>query len=201
MKRGFFLKLAAGNIKKNGKTYIPYILTCIMTVAMFYIVKSLSLNPGLDSMLGGNFLNTTMGLGSGVVAIFSFIFLFYTNSFLVKQRKKEFGVFNILGMERRHIARVVGWETVYVTLISLAAGLGLGLALDKVMFLVVARIIGAEVPLGFFVCFPRASYTGALFCVKFKSIISTLSLIHISEPTRLLSISYAVFCLKKKKKR
>ena len=122
MKRGFFLKLAAGNIKKNSRTYIPYILTCIMTVAMFYIVKSLSLNPGLENMLGGNFLNTTMGLGSGVVAIFSFIFLFYTNSFLVKQRKKEFGVFNILGMERRHIARVVGWETVYVTLISLGAG-------------------------------------------------------------------------------
>ena len=133
MKKRFFLKLAAENIKKNGKTYIPYMLTCILTVAMFYIVKSLSLNPGLENMLGGNFLHTTMGLGSGVVSVFAFIFLFYTNSFLVKQRKKEFGVFNILGMERRHLARVVGWETVYVTLIALGLGLLLGVALDKVM--------------------------------------------------------------------
>ena len=187
MKRGFFLKLAAGNIKKNGKTYIPYILTCIMTVAMFYIVKSLSLNPGLDSMLGGNFLNTTMGLGSGVVAIFSFIFLFYTNSFLVKQRKKEFGVFNILGMERRHIARVVGWETVYVTLISLAAGLGLGLALDKVMFLVVARIIGAEVPLGFFVSAEAIAYTIIFFLVLFILIyLNSVRQIHAADPIELL---------------
>lgn len=187
MKRGFFLKLAAGNIKKNGKTYIPYILTCIVTVAMFYIVKSLSLNPGLENMLGGNFLNTTMGLGSGVVAIFSFIFLFYTNSFLVKQRKKEFGVFNILGMERRHIARVVGWETVYVTLISLAAGLGLGLALDKVMFLVVARIIGAEVPLGFFVSAEAIVYTIVFFLVLFILIyLNSVRQIRAADPIELL---------------
>ena len=187
MKRGFFLKLAAGNIKKNSRTYIPYILTCIMTVAMFYIVKSLSLNPGLENMLGGNFLNTTMGLGSGVVAIFSFIFLFYTNSFLVKQRKKEFGVFNILGMERRHIARVVGWETVYVTLISLGAGLGLGLALDKVMFLAVVRIIGAEVPLGFFVSAESIVFTVAFFLILFAMIyLNSVRQIRAADPIELL---------------
>ncbi len=187
MKRGFFLKLAAGNIKKNGRTYIPYILTCIVTVAMFYIVKSLSLNPGLENMLGGNFLNTTMGLGSGVVAIFSFIFLFYTNSFLVRQRKKEFGVFNILGMERRHIARVVGWETVYVTFISLAAGLGLGLALDKVMFLAVARIIGAKVPLGFFVSIEAIVFTIVFFLVLFVLIyLNSVRQIRAADPIELL---------------
>lgn len=128
-----------------------------------------------------------MGLGSGVVAIFSFIFLFYTNSFLVKQRKKEFGVFNILGMERRHIARVVGWETVYVTLISLAAGLGLGLALDKVMFLVVARIIGAEVPLGFFVSAEAIAYTIVFFLVLFILIyLNSVRQIHAADPIELL---------------
>ena len=99
MRKGFFARLAAGNIRKNAKTYLPYILTCVVTVAMFYVVKSLSLNPGLESMAGGNFVRTIMGLGSGVVSVFSFIFLFYTNSFLVKRRKKEFGVFNVLGME------------------------------------------------------------------------------------------------------
>ncbi len=167
MKKRFFLKLAAENIKKNGKTYIPYMLTCILTVAMFYIVKSLSLNPGLENMLGGNFLHTTMGLGSGVVSVFAFIFLFYTNSFLVKQRKKEFGVFNILGMERRHLARVVGWETVYVTLIALGLGLLLGVALDKVMFLGVIRIVGAEVPLGFFISPEAVASTVTFFLAIF----------------------------------
>ena len=142
MKKGFYARLAADNIRKNGKTYIPYILACIVTAAMFYIVKSLSLNPGLNGMAGGNFLNTAMGLGSWVITVFAFIFLFYTNSFLMKRRKKEFGVFHILGMERRHLARVIGWETFYVLLLCLLPGLGLGIALDKVMFLTVAKVVG-----------------------------------------------------------
>ena len=170
MRRGFYWKLAAGNIKKNGRVYFPYILTCIVTVAMFYIVKSLSLNPGLDSMVGGNFLNTTMGMGSWIVAIFAFVFLFYTNSFLMKHRKKEFGLLNILGMERRHLARVAGWETVYVALAGLLLGLGLGFALDKVMFLVVVRIVGGEVPLGFFISGEAVKDTVIFFVLVFALI-------------------------------
>lgn len=89
MSSGFFAKLALSNIKKNRNTYIPYIVTCIMTVAMFYIVKSLSLNPGLEEMLGGDELSYIMMLGSIIVGMFAFIFLFYTNSFLMKRRKKN----------------------------------------------------------------------------------------------------------------
>lgn len=89
MNKSFFPKLAASNIRKNGKTYIPYILTCIITVAMFYIVKSLSLNPGLEKMVGAGPLAYTMYLGSWVTGFFAFIFLFYTNSFLIKRRKKN----------------------------------------------------------------------------------------------------------------
>ena len=98
MNNRFFPKLAASNIKKNGKAYIPYILSCVMTVAMFYIVKSLSYNPGLKNMVGSNTMMTMMSMCSVMIALFAIIFLFYTNSFLVKRRKKEFGVFNILGM-------------------------------------------------------------------------------------------------------
>ena len=121
MNNGFFPKLAASNIKKNGRSYIPYILTCIMTVAMFYIVKSLSLNPGLEKMIGADTLSYIMFMGSIIVAMFAFIFLFYTNSFLVKRRKKEFGVFNILGMEKLHLAKTLAWENLYITVISLQA--------------------------------------------------------------------------------
>lgn len=113
MKRSFYLKLASDNMRKNGKTYTPYLVTCILTVAIYYIVKSLSLNPGLGNMVGSTYLNETMFLGSCVIGIFAFIFLFYTNSFLMKRRKKEFGVFNILGMEKKHISRVLAWESVY----------------------------------------------------------------------------------------
>lgn len=100
MSKFFYVKLAITNIRKNGKTYYPYILTCMGTVSMYYIMHFLSLNEGLDNMAGGNSLKTILNLGTYVVAIFSVIFLFYTNSFLVKRRKKEFGLFNILGMEK-----------------------------------------------------------------------------------------------------
>ena len=117
---------------------------------MFYIMKSLSLNPDLEQLMGGQHVSYTLYLGSWIVGLFALIFLFYTNSFLIKRRKKEFGVFNILGMEKRHLAIVLGWETVYVLLIALAAGLGLGLALDKMMFLLVAKLMNQKTPLGFY---------------------------------------------------
>lgn len=89
MKMSFYPKLAAGNMKKNARTYVPYMLTCIITVAMYYIVKSLSQNPGVKEMIGGGYLSELMFIGSHVVALFAVIFLFYTNSFLVKRRKRN----------------------------------------------------------------------------------------------------------------
>ena len=98
MKTGFYAKLAVGNMKKNGKTYIPYLLTCIITVAMSYMVISLSRNPGLAEMAGGDTLSLSLHLACWITALFALIFLFYTNSFLMKRRKKEFGIFQVLGM-------------------------------------------------------------------------------------------------------
>lgn len=187
MKKTFYPKLAAGNIRKNSKTYIPYILTCILTAAMFYIVKSLSLNPGLGEMIGGDTISYIMELGSWIVALFAFIFLFYTNSFLVKRRKKEFGVFNILGMEKRHLAAVLGWETLYVMLLSLTGGVGLGIALDKIMFLLIGKILGAEIVLGFFIEPQTILMTVKLFAVIFVLILlNSVGQIHIANPIGLL---------------
>ena len=126
MRRGFFARLAAGNIKKNGNTYFPYILTCTSTVMLYYIVKSLSLNPGLEEMTGDRTLTSLMEMGAGIISLFSLIFLFYTNSFLLKRRKKEFGVFHILGLGKRHLAGTLAWESLYVFLISMACGLLFG---------------------------------------------------------------------------
>ncbi len=187
MKRSFYLKLASDNMRKNGKTYTPYLVTCILTVAIYYIVKSLSLNPGLGNMVGSTYLNETMFLGSCVIGIFAFIFLFYTNSFLMKRRKKEFGVFNILGMEKKHISRVLAWESVYTALISLVLGLGLGIALDKAMYLVINKVIGGDSPLGFFLSLESVRGTAALFAVIFLLIcLRAVGQIQISDPIALL---------------
>lgn len=187
MTKGFYLKLAAGNIKKNGKTYLPYIITCILTVAAYYIVKSLSVNPGLKKMIGNAAVSYLLSFGSWVVAVFALIFLFYTNSFLMKRRKKEFGVFHILGMEKKHLAVVLSWENIYVTFISLALGLGIGIALDKVMFLVITKLIEAEVPLGFFISIEAVGMTALLFAVIFLLIfLYSVRQIYKSNPIELL---------------
>lgn len=193
MRRTFFSRLAASNIKKNGRTYVPFLLTCILTTAMFYIIKSLSLNPGLKQMSGGNTVAITMNLGSWIVGLFAAIFLFYTNSFLIKQRKKEFGMFHILGMEKRHLAVVIGWETIYVALISLAAGIGVGIALDKMMFLLMGKMMRAELVLGFFVAARAIAATAALFAVIFALIfLNAVRQVHIANPVELLSAAHAV---------
>lgn len=192
MNKSFFPKLAASNIRKNGKTYIPYILTCIITVAMFYIVKSLSLNPGLEKMVGAGPLAYTMYLGTWVTGFFAFIFLFYTNSFLIKRRKKEFGVFNILGMEKRHLAKTLAWESFYVTIISLVGGLVVGMALDKVMFLLLTKAIDADIVLGFFVSGKAIGSTLILFAAIFLLIfLNSVHQIRISNPIDLLRDSNA----------
>ena len=133
MNKLFYPKLAANNIRKNAKTYVPYIITSIITVAVFYIMRSLSQNEGIKEMKGAGDVQYVMNLGCIVVAIFALIFLFYTNSFLMKRRKREFGLFNILGMEKRHISCVIGFETLYIVLLSLVGGMIFGVALDKLM--------------------------------------------------------------------
>lgn len=107
MKALFYPRLAWTGIKNNRRLYLPYILTCIGMVAMFYIMLSLSTGEFLDTMRGGATLGNVLGLGAGVIGFFAVLFLFYTNSFLIRRRKKEFGLYNILGMGKRNIARVL----------------------------------------------------------------------------------------------
>ena len=159
-----------------------------MTVAVFYIVRSLSLNPGLGKMLGADTMIMMLTLGSMIVAVFAVIFLFYTNSFLVKRRKKEFAVFNILGMEKSHLAKTMAWENLYVTLISIAAGLVIGIALDKAMFLLIVQVMGARLPLGFFVSGEAIITTVILFGGIFLLIfLNSVRQIRTANPIELLT--------------
>lgn len=187
MNNWFYTKLAFSNLKKNSKTYIPYLFTCCMTVMMFYIMKSLSQNPGIEQLIGDKTLYMILNLGSYVVGLFSFIFLFYTNSFLMKSRQKEFGVFHILGMEKRHLAKVILLESIFVMGISLSVGIIFGIALDKAMFLVIAKMVGASIPLGFFISGKVIRTTVIFFLLLFSIILlKSVTMLRISNPVELL---------------
>ena len=137
----FYMKLAFINMKKNRRTYIPYLLSCIGTIAMFYMMSAIAESGGMENVFAGDTIRAFMRMGVGIIGFFAVLFLFYTNSFLVKRRKKEFGLFNILGMEKRHIARVLLFETLYTIIISLGLGIVLGIVLGKGMYLLLLRII------------------------------------------------------------
>ncbi len=146
---GLYLRLAASGIRKNGRTYIPYILTCSGMIMMFYIIGFLSFGDFLNNVRGGNLMMDMLGFGVGVMVVFSAIFLFYTNSFLIKRRKKELGLYNILGMGKLNIARIMIWETLIIFAISLTAGIGAGILFSKLAMLGAAKMLGEQAAVGF----------------------------------------------------
>lgn len=188
MSKMFYPKLAINNIKKNGKTYFPYALTSVFTTAMFYMICSLTFNKGLDELPAGiQTVKSVLSFGIVVVAVFATIFLFYTNSFLMKRRKKEFGLYNMLGMEKKHLAKVIGLETLYLLLFSLIVGLGIGMLMDKALFLLVIKMINAEVVLGFYISGMGIALTVGLLCAVFLLIyLNSLRQVYLSKPIELL---------------
>lgn len=187
MRKGVYARLAADNIKRNSQTYIPYILTCIITTAMTYIIRSLATNAGLDDMQGGYALKDILSFGSHITRIFAFIFLFYTNSFLMKRRKKEFGLLNILGMEKRHIAKMLMFESLYTAAISITAGFAVGILLDKLLFLTLTKMLGGNVQLGFHISEESIVMIAVFMIATFLVIyINALRQIHIAKPIELL---------------
>lgn len=188
MNKFFYAKLALTNIKKNGKTYIPYILTCIGTIVMFYIMVSISQNKGLDHISGGSSLKTLLNFGTIVIAIFSVIFLFYTNSFLLKRRKKEIGLYNILGMEKKHIAKVMVWEMFFIAVISVTTGLISGMIVSKLMFLLLLKLLHFHVPFGFFISWNSMLLTTGLFVFIFILVLlNNFRQIHLAKPIELIN--------------
>ena len=169
MRNFFYFRLALTNIKKHARSYVPYIITCVITIAMFYIIKSLAFN--LDKNLSSVSAATSMSLGSIVVAIFAIIFLFYTNSFLLKKRKKEFGLYNILGMEKKHMSALIATESLIISVISLVLGLIIGIALDKLIFMIVIKLLDGQSPLGFTIIPEAILHTVVLFCIIFAAIL------------------------------
>ena len=187
MSRLFYPKLAAVNLRKNARTYFPYLLTCIFSVAAFYIMGSIGQNPGLSSLRGADTVSMMLFFGTIVIGIFSLIFLFYTNSFLIKRRKKELGLYNILGMEKKHIARVLTFEMLIVAVISLTLGLLGGMLLSKLLFLLLLNVLGIQTSIAFMVSVPMIVTTILLFGGIFLlTLLSNLLQVKLSNPINLL---------------
>lgn len=181
MHSGLYRRLAASTLKKNARTYLPYLLSACGTVAVFYILAYLALDSGSGTTA------FVMQLGAIVVGIFALIFLFYTNSFLIKRRKKELGLYGILGMEKRHIFRMMAYETLYCFLISVVSGLAVGLLFSKGVQLLFLHILQMPVQWGFAFSPSAALVTVLLFAgIFFLTLLSNLRQVHISQPIELL---------------
>lgn len=185
--RNLYPRLAATNLKKNRRFYLPYLLACIVIVALFCIMLTLASDPYLGQMQHGGSVSQVLGFGVFIMALFSAIILFYTNSTFTKQRKREFAIYNILGMEKRHISYVLFWESLYTAAMALFFGLVAAGVFSKLLQLVLMRLIGGEATFGPNIRLMSIGYTvvyfGALFLLL---LLNTIRIIHLSNPVQLL---------------
>ena len=185
-KASFFPKMAAQSIHRNGRFYLPYLLTCSLSVAMFYSMLFLG-ESSRDVMSTWASVSIILNFGAVIIGIFSTILLFYTNSFLMKQRRRELGLYNILGMEKRHIARVLFWETLISALISLLVGLAGGVLFSKLLLLLLMQLMRGAVPFGFHVS--RLGVMGSIIvfaAIYFLNLLANLIRVGRTRPIELL---------------
>ena len=146
----FYSKFALNNLVKNKRFIVPYVLSAIFTIMSFYILSSLAFGDNLNKLPNGiEATKQVLSLGIIVIAIFSTIFLFYTYSFLVKRRVREFGLYAVLGMTKKQIAKILVLETIFIAITTIVVGIGLGILFDKLMLLVLLKLFSATVTFGF----------------------------------------------------
>ena len=166
-KSGFFSRLALVNLARNGRFYGPYLLSCVVTAAMYYILLFLEYNQGLDNVRGAMYLKSFAGVGCFVVALFAAVILLYANSFVMKRRQRELGLYNILGLEKRHIARMCLWETLYCAAVTLAGGILLGILFSKAVILLLLKMVRIPAQFGMEISLRGIGETAQLFGVLF----------------------------------
>ena len=142
MKLGLYPKIAADGIRKNGRLYVPYIATCILMIAVFYIMHLLGYSDMLENFEGAGTARDILRLGSIVMALFGAIFLFYTQATLIKGRLKEFGLYSVLGMNRGNLGKIVFFETLITWFTALTGGIAIGIGLSKLAELGFRKMIG-----------------------------------------------------------
>lgn len=167
MKLFFYPRLALDGVRKNKRMYFPYILTCIGMVMMYYIIVFLRHSEAVEAVRGAGIVQEFLRLGSGVIAFFAGVFLFYTNSFLIRRRKKEFGLYNILGMGKRNIGILLFWETLFIAALSFGVGLGVGVLFSKLAELGLLRMVLGETDYGISISAEAIRSVGKTFGIIF----------------------------------
>lgn len=187
MRKSLYLSLAIQNIKKNYRTVIPYLCTCIITIMMFSILETLRTSQLVINGVGGSTMTVILLLGRVVVGAFSILFIFYTNSFLTKKRMKEFGVYNVLGLEKKHIILIQTYETVILSGISLVLGIFLGLAFSKISELFLFSLIGIDAAKDFTVSISSIISTTLVYStIFFFVLLNIIRMIIKSNPIELI---------------
>lgn len=171
MNSSMYLKLAFTNIKKNKNTFFPFGLSCGTMIAMFYMLLSISNQAAESTFYGGRTMSSILNLGIWVCGIFSAIVIFYTNGFLLKRRNKELGLYSVLGMEKRHIGKILIWEIILTGLISLFSGLLGGLLFSKMTFLVLLNLMDLGTSFEFGISINAVLLTILIFSAIFLLII------------------------------
>lgn len=187
MGKGLYIKLAKTGIFKNRRIYVPYILAGIGMAMMFYIVTYLSTSQTLGALEGISTAQGVLDFGKYILGIFDVIFLFYTNTFLMRRRKKEFGLYNILGMNKWNIAKILVWETVHLFLLTVAGGLFFGITFSKLAELLFVNMIRKDIIYSFSISKTAVIQTVILFIGIFVLLlINSLRQVHLSDPISLM---------------
>lgn len=180
----FYLRLALRNIKKNKKLYSSYFISTIFSIALYFIIKTVGNSPTLK---GQDSITMFLNLGGYVIALFSLIFLFYTNSFVIKNRKKEISLYHILGMEKRNVRSMMLLETIVIALISLVSGIVIGMLLSQITSVIILRIIHKSIHFSLIFSIDAFIKTIIIFSIIFfLSLIYNISVVVRSNPIELL---------------
>ena len=166
-KHSFFPRLALVNLLRNGRYYGPYLLSCGALAAMYYILRFLTWNEVIQTVRGAAYLQSMMSIGCFVVVLFSAVLLLYANSFVMKRRQRELGLYNILGLEKRHIAVLCFWETVLCAAAVIPGGIAAGILLSKLILLLLLKLVQIPVQFGFSVSVRGMGETATLLGVLF----------------------------------
>ncbi|BAK97730.1 putative bacitracin export permease protein [Oscillibacter valericigenes Sjm18-20] len=186
-KSRFYPRMALVNLARNGQFYVPFLLTVIGTAAAYYIVLALAATPDLPRTTKYAYLSAFMNIGTVVIAVFTVIFLTYTNSFLMKRRKRELGLYNILGMGKRHIAVVLGFEMIYTAAAGIVGGVLLGMLLQKLVMLLLCRMMRMDIVYGFYISISAIAGTAVLFgAILLFNLLLNLHRIRVQNPMELL---------------
>ena len=188
MRRAFFFpRLAWTNLRKNRTVCLPYILTCTLSVLLFFILLSITLNPSVQAMKGGGSLTVILLFGVVIMAVLCTLFLLYTNSFLMKRRKKELALYGVLGLEKRHIGRILFYEALETFAVSLTVGVLLGMAFGNLLFRLLLNITRLPITIGFPLSPAALGGMAAVFAVLFLLIfLRSLAQLRTADPIRLL---------------